>query len=191
MDKYREHVNAKFKLYLKDTKEFQKWSVQRPQDFWMDLYSYMRLVPPLPPSIKRAYDPSLPMSSIPPFFEGLHMNYAENVLFANPDDSAVAIIGVRESDDIDNYDGEQITWKEFRERVRKVASALKRSGIKRGDRVAALVSNSIYAVVLFHATASMGAIFSSINPDLGLEARTVVPMKCLSANVSCRAAYPG
>lgn len=169
MDKYRAHINTKFHQRLTDTKELQRWSVDFQQDFYLDLYSYIGLVPALPPSVKRAYDESLPMSSIPPFFEGLCLNYSENALFANPDDSAIAVVGVRESDDLDKYDGEQVTWKELRERVRTVASALRRRGIKQGDRVAALVSNSVWAVVLFHATAAIGAIFTSINPDLGIE----------------------
>lgn len=42
-------------------------------------------------------------------------------------------------------------------------------GIKKGDRVAALVATSVWSMVLFHATASIGAIFTCINPDLGLE----------------------
>jgi len=169
MDKYRAHINTKFHQRLTDTKELQRWTVDYQQDFYMDLYSYIGLVPALPPSMKRAYDESLPMSSVPPFFEGHCINYTENALFANPEDSAIAVVGVRESDDLDKYDGEQVTWKELHERVRRVASALKRRGIKQGDRVAALVSNSVWAVVLFHATAAIGAIFTSINPDLGIE----------------------
>jgi len=169
MDRYRAHINTVFHQRLNDTKELQQWTVDYQQDFYMDLYSYVGLKPALSQNIKRAYDESLPMSSVPPFFEGHCINYAENALFANPDDSAIAVVGVRESDNLDDYDGEQVTWKELRERVRRVASALKRRGIKQGDRVAALVSNSVWAVVLFHATAAIGAIFTSINPDLGID----------------------
>lgn len=169
MDRYRGWVNSRFAQSLHDTKELQKWAVSHQQDFWIDLYSYLNIVPPLPPSIKRAYDDALPMSSIPRFFEGLEINYAENVLFANPNPDAIALIGVREDQDLSKEDGEKVTWKELRDRVRRTASALKRHDIKQGDRVAALVSNSVWAIVLFLASASMGAIFTSINPDLGVE----------------------
>ena len=109
------------------------------------------------------------MSHNPPFFPGLHMNYAENAMFANPDPNAIALVGIREGMDLSKEDGEIITWHGFREKVRLTASALRRCGIKQGDRVAALVANSAWAMIIFHASASMGAIFTSISPELGLE----------------------
>lgn len=169
MDVYRRHVNQRFHQNFKDTQQLQLWSCDKPQDFWVDLYSYLNLVPPLPSTVTRAYDDSLPMSANPPFFEGLKMNYAENAMFSNPNPDAVALIGLREDQDLSKEDGERLTWHQFREQVRLTASALKRGGVGQGDRVAALVATSIWAVVLFHATASIGAIFTSISPDLGLE----------------------
>ncbi|KAK5086001.1 hypothetical protein LTR70_007619 [Exophiala xenobiotica] len=169
MDEYRQHVNQRFKQNHRDTQELQKWSAENPHDFWLDLYSYMDMVPPMPSTIRKAYDDTLPTSKIPPFFEGLEMNYAENVLFANPNSDAPALIGISEGQDLYRDQGEVITWGGFRERVRQTASALKRNGINKGDRVAAVVASSNWAIILFHAAASMGAIFTSISPDLGVE----------------------
>jgi len=169
MDEYRQHVNQRFKQNHRDTQELQKWSAENPHDFWLDLYSYMDMVPPLPSTIRKAYDDTLPISKIPPFFEGLEMNYAENVLFANPNSDAPALIGISEGQDLYRDQGEVITWGGFRERVRQTASALKRNGINKGDRVAAVVASSNWAIILFHAAASMGAIFTSISPELGVE----------------------
>ncbi|EXJ89956.1 acetoacetate-CoA ligase [Capronia epimyces CBS 606.96] len=169
MDKYRLHVNEKYTQNLKDTKDLHRWSVTRPHDFWIDLYGYLGLVPALSRTLKKAYDESVPMSSIPPFFPGHVINYAENVLFANDNLEAVALIGIRESQDIYKDKPEVVTWREFRDRVRQTASALRRSGIKPGDRVGALVATSNWAIILFHAAASIGAIFTSISPELGVE----------------------
>jgi acetoacetyl-CoA synthetase len=167
MDDYRLHVNGTFGLHIHDSQGLVKWSNEKPQDFWIDLYSYLKLVPSLPPSIKEAYDGKAPMSSNPPFFEGLEINYAENGLFSNPDPNATALIGLREGQSLD--EAEYMTWQEFRDSVRLIASALRRSGIRKGDRVGALVATSNFAMVLFHATAAIGAIFTCISPDLGLE----------------------
>lgn len=164
---YRHHINRKFHTNLKTTRQFQEWSVQRPQDFWLDLHSYLKLTPPLPKSMTRAYDDTLPISSNPPFFEGLEINYAENALFPNPDPNAIALIGIREGQDLNN--GEQLTWHQFREKVRLAASALRHCGVRKGDRVAALVATSVWVVVLYHASASIGSIFTSISPELGFE----------------------
>jgi acetoacetyl-CoA synthetase len=167
MDDYRHHVNGTFGLHIDDSQGLVKWSNEKPQDFWIDLYTYLKMVPSLPPSIKEAYDSKAPMSSNPPFFEGLEINYAENALFSNPDPNATALIGLREGQSLD--EAEYVTWQEFRDSVRLVASALRRSGIRKGDRVGALVATSNFAMVLFHATAAVGAIFTCISPDLGME----------------------
>jgi acetoacetyl-CoA synthetase len=143
--------------------------VEHPQQFWPDLYQWLDMVPKLPPNAI-AYDSTRPMSSNPHFFPELSgFNYAENALFDNPDPEAVALIGVRDDTDLSTSDGEKLTWHEFREKVRLTASALRRHGVKKGDRVAALVATSIWVMVLFHASASIGAVFTSVSPDLGLE----------------------
>lgn len=165
MNRYRSHVNKKFRKNLKNTQELHQWTVDSNPEFWVDLYDYLRVVPPLPKHIKRAYDPTLTMSSVPPFFKGHHMNYAENALFSNPDENAIALIGLKEGRDRE----EKVTWRELREMVRMVSSALRRHEVLEGDRVAALVGNSIWAIVLFLACATNGVIYSSINPDLGTE----------------------
>ncbi|CAK4028733.1 Acetoacetyl- synthetase [Lecanosticta acicola] len=169
MDEYRRHINRKYSQDLKNTKDLHKWSVQNPQVFWIDLYQWLEFVPELPKGTTHAYDPSVPMSANPKWFPGLEFNYAENAMFSNPDENEIALIGLRDDTDLSSSDGEVMTWREFREQVRLTASALRRSGVQRGDRVGALVATSTWAMVLFHASASMGAIFTCVNPDLGIE----------------------
>lgn len=167
MNVYREHVNKKFKLKLRNSQELQKWSVADPQSFWVDLWSYVKLIPNLPPGTNQAYNSNIPITEIPPFFEGVQINYAENVLTQpNVDPNTYALIGLREGQ---HLEGEKWSWVELRENVRMARSALLRSGIQQGDRVAAIISTSVWSVGLFLATASIGAIFTSIAPDLGEE----------------------
>jgi len=174
MSAYRRHVNSKFGLSLHNTQELQTWSVQQDQDFWVDLYGYLELVPSLPKGITKAYDGSLPMSAVPKWFEGLELNYAENVL-TNADfvPNQLALIGIREGMSVEG--DERATWAELRERVRMVSNALRNRGVKQGDVVAALVSTSVESIVLFLSTACVGAAFSSISPDLGAEVRVGKP----------------
>jgi acetoacetyl-CoA synthetase len=125
------------------------------------------LIPDLPPQIKRAYDPDIPMVDIPRWFEGVDINYAENVLTQPTlDDNATALVGLREGQGLE---GEIWSWELLRENVRQVRSALLRSGVRKGDRVAAIISTSVWSIALFLGTASIGAIFTSIAPDLGEE----------------------
>ncbi|KAK1229169.1 hypothetical protein PQX77_007741 [Marasmius sp. AFHP31] len=51
--------------------------------------------------------------------------------------------------------------------VKAVAASMRANGLARGDRVAAVITNSIEAVVVFLAAASIGAIYTSTAPDMG------------------------
>ena len=169
MDLYRKHVNSKFGKSFRTTPELQKWTVEEAQSFWIDLYSYLDLTPPLPAQVRLAYDENAPMSSIPPFFEGLQLNYTENVLLnAGRCPENVALIDVREGQDL-GPEPDQLTWRQLKEEVRSASSALRECGIRQGDVVAALMGNTMRAVVLFLSTGVLGAVFTSISPDLGLE----------------------
>jgi acetoacetyl-CoA synthetase len=169
MSAYRRHVNLTFTKSFHTTRDLQQWSIDTPHAFWIDVYSYLDLVPRLPPDTTKAYQDNVPMRHIPKFFPNLRLNYAENVFYANPDPRATALVEIREDEPIKPGAGRVIMWREFRESVRRVASALKASGVKEGDRVAAIVANSSWAVVLFYAAASMGAIFTCISPDIGVD----------------------
>jgi carnitine-CoA ligase len=62
-----------------------------------------------------------------------------------------------------------LTWAEFRSEVLHAAAALQRSGVRHGDRVAAMAPNSAEMVVLFFAAARLGAIFVPVNPEFAIE----------------------
>lgn len=171
MNQYRWHVNRKFGQNLINTQELHRWSVTHPHDFWLDLHDYTEVIPKLPDGMKYAYDPNCPMSEIPKFFEGAEVNYAENVLVGKPADK-LALVGIREKEALS---GDQWTWGELSETVRKVQSALKRNGVQKGDRVGAIISTSVWSVVLFLATASIGAVWTSIAPDIGEEVISLSP----------------
>jgi acetoacetyl-CoA synthetase len=163
MNIYRAHINKKFDQKLSSSQELHQWSVENLQEFWTDLHAYTGIIPVLPPNVTSAFDPNTPMEDVPEFFSGATVNYAENVL-SGPDPTKIALVGVREGQELS---GETWTWGVLNDNVRKARSALLRLGIKEGDRVAAIISTSVWSVGLFLATASIGAIWTSIAPDLG------------------------
>ena len=65
---------------------------------------------------------------------------------------------------------EQITWSDLRERTRIARNAMITYGVKEGEKVAAVISNSVNAIVICLATLSIGAIWSSASCDLGAKA---------------------
>lgn len=60
--------------------------------------------------------------------------------------------------------GNKITYKELREKVDRLATALAALGIKKGDRVGFLLLNSPEFVVSLYATAKVGAVSTPISP---------------------------
>ncbi len=101
------------------------------------------------------------------WFPGATLNYAEHALRpgAGKADDDLAVVFRRE-------DGEdrRITYAELRAQVAAARAGLVELGVRRGDRVVALVPNSPHAVVAFLAAASLGAVWSSCSPDFGVQA---------------------
>lgn len=81
----------------------------------------------------QAVDEKVPIDQFPLFFEETKLNFAENLLFRKLD--GIAVIDVNESN-LDNPT--EHTWKDLRELVRRYASALKSSGVKKGSVVACM-----------------------------------------------------
>ncbi|QDS72063.1 hypothetical protein FKW77_002828 [Venturia effusa] len=169
--KYRQHINAKFSLNLKTSHDLHAWSVSRRgrHDFWIDLWGYVGLTPALPRDLREAFDDTKGIEENPKWFEGVSMNYAENVLEGR-DEASIALVGLREGGELD---GEVWTWADLRENVRRIRSALLSLGIGREDVVGVIMSNSNWTIAIFLATASVGAVFTSISPDMGVEGCTV------------------
>ena len=106
------------------------------------------------------------MPEVRTWFPGARLNYAENVLRFSGDN--IAVTSVREFGSVKQY-----TFREVREMVRQLASALRVNGLQKGDRVAAIITNSIDAIVIALATASIGAVFSSTATDMGVQVRLI------------------
>jgi acetoacetyl-CoA synthetase len=90
------------------------------------------------------------------------LSWLRNML-PNPDDPSLKIISIIE--------GRQqpilYTGAQLYQAVVRCARALQKVGVTAGDRVAAVVPNTVEAVIGSLATASLGAVWSSASPDFG------------------------
>ncbi|NMC06936.1 MAG: long-chain fatty acid--CoA ligase [Candidatus Lokiarchaeota archaeon] len=75
-----------------------------------------------------------------------------------------------------------ITYKQFADKVSRLATYLDSIGVKKGDVVAALLPNSIQYAVAYYAATKIGAIISGINP-------TYKPMEMLHQVKTINAQY--
>lgn len=117
------------------------------------------------------------MGTLPPspWFRGVRLNFAENILFsasaaspslgstAGKEDDKVALTEVREG----CAEITHVTWAELRARVARLARAMRARGVKRGDRVAVVAGNGVDTCVTFLATTAVGGLFSSSSTDMG------------------------
>ncbi|KAF4620739.1 hypothetical protein D9613_000498 [Agrocybe pediades] len=145
----RREINRKHGLNLKNYHDLHKYSVEN-YTFWLDLWNFLGIISSVLPRQDRIIEPGK-YPEIPNWFPGARLNYAENLLYRKDDGTALTETG--ESGQLHH-----VTFRELNERVRTMASALRFSGLKVGDRVAAIVTNSTNAVVIALATASMKGI---------------------------------
>jgi len=133
------------------------WSVESLEDFWASIWEFFDI------RASRPFDEVLAERTMPGarWFTGAELNYAENLLAGKPDER-VAILHASELRELD-----RITWGELRSDVARAAAGLRALGVERGDRVVAYLPNVPEALVVFLATASIGAIWSSCSPDFG------------------------
>lgn len=127
-------------------------------------------------------DESASIDTVPRWFEGVHLNFAENVLFSRPSTSPgsdttarctlhkendkIAITEVREG----GAEVRDCSWKEIRERAARLAAAMYHTkGVRQGDRVVVVAANSIETFLVWLATNWLGAVFSSSSTDMGVK----------------------
>jgi acetoacetyl-CoA synthetase len=138
-------------------RDLQAYSVAEPEAFWSALWDFAQIK-----ASRRGAHTLIPGGSMREarFFPDARLNYAENMLVKADDTPAVIFRG-------ENKVRRTMTWRELQAKVARLHHALAASGLKPGDRVAAVVPNHPDTIVSFLATASLGGIWSSCSPDFG------------------------
>ncbi|TFK53772.1 acetoacetate-CoA ligase [Heliocybe sulcata] len=158
LDSLRLMINRKHGLNLKDYHDLHKYSVE-DYTFWQDLWEYLGIIYSVPPT--SIIQPGR-LPEIPTWFPDARLNYAENILARN--DDGIAVTAAREWGLVQHY-----SFRQLRGHVRQMAAAMRMHGLKAGDRVAAVITNSFNAVVIALATSSIGAIYTSTATDMGTQ----------------------
>ncbi|XP_075390146.1 acetoacetyl-CoA synthetase [Tenrec ecaudatus] len=161
MDRFRKAVGAACGLALQNYDDLYHWSVKSYSDFWAEFWKFSGIV------FSRMYDEvvdtSKAISEVPEWFRGSRLNYAENLL-RHKDNDRVALYVAREGKE----DIVKVTFEELRQQVALFAAAMRKMGVKAGDRVVGYLPNSAHAVQAMLAASSIGAIWSSTSPDFGV-----------------------
>tara|TARA_B100001250_G_C19816142_1_gene798517 strand:- start:2398 stop:4338 length:1941 start_codon:yes stop_codon:yes gene_type:complete len=147
------------KEYLKSNSydSLLKWSIGYPESFWLKLWDFLK-IKTFTHSNKAIKKERLIYKT--KWFESSTLNYAENLLSNNLNN--IAIISYKETGEIN-----RVSWELLKKRVASFSNTLKDMGIKKGDRIASIITNTEESVVCMLATASIGAIWSSCSPEFG------------------------
>ncbi|MCA2013334.1 acetoacetate--CoA ligase [Cereibacter sphaeroides] len=145
-------------LHFADYPALWDWSVSDLPAFWTAIVEHFDLqIDNRGPALGRRDMPGTE------WFPGARCNFAAQVLThaaSRPD--APAIIARSET-----YGRREVSWAELADQVGRVAAGLRALGVAQGDRVVAILPNTLESMVAFLAAASLGAIWSQAAPDMG------------------------
>ena len=134
-----------------------EWSITEPGAFWSAVWQHCGVIGERGARTLEVHE-VMPSTR---FFPDASLSVVENFLRRSGGSEALVAIderGTRRSR----------SWDELRDRVARLAGAMQLAGVGEGDRVVAWLPNSIEAVEVMLAAASVGAVFSSSSPDFGV-----------------------
>tara|TARA_A100001011_G_scaffold377062_1_gene440331 strand:+ start:473 stop:2398 length:1926 start_codon:yes stop_codon:yes gene_type:complete len=139
-------------------KKLWKWSIDNPEIFWSKFWDFSKIIGTKGNIIlekNKIFNKSK-------FFPDSKLNYSENILKKRTSEVAINFLSEKGFEEI-------ISWKDLYEKVCRFSNYLKKTNIKKGDRVAAYVPNKIESIIAFLACAKNGIIWSSCSPDFGVQ----------------------
>jgi len=166
MQAFWDFARAETGVPLPDWLSLHRWSVDHFRDFWALLLRF------LDPVCEGHADEVCRGDDIEhaAFFPQLRLNYAENLLRAQPaeDPDEALLIAVSESGH-----RQSLNRRQLHSAAMSAASALDAAGIGPESRVAAIANNDAATVVACLASAAVGAAWASVSPGMGAESIVV------------------
>jgi len=158
---FQHFVEQRYNRCFLDYPSFHLWSIEQQESFWEAVLLYFQIH--YSGDYKRVleWDHSDGDFMDAKWFEGISLSYAEHI-FQGRKDSDLAI---KYADETGTY--QEVGWEDLRKRVSCIQQFLKDKGIKKGDRVAGVLNNTVETIAIFLAVNSLGAIWSCCSPDFG------------------------
>lgn len=158
LSRFMASVNATQGMSVNSYEDLHAWSVAHCGDFWSECWDFLDVIGYKGSPVLSNFDDMVQAE----FFPSGFVNFAENCL-RDPDDSIALMFG------LEARPTTSMTRAELHRKVSIVANWLRSRGIQKGHRVCAVVSNVPETIVCALATLSIGAVWSSVSPDFGVE----------------------
>jgi acetoacetyl-CoA synthetase len=157
LTRYTDWLAAERGLRFDSYESLRSWSITELETFWGSIWDYFEVRGERPRG-EVLVDRRMPGAQ---WFPGARLNYAEHV-FRDRDPGRTAILHGSETAPLSSCD-----WAALESLTRRIRAGLVAAGVGRGDRVAALMPNCSETVALLLASASLGAVFSCVAPEMG------------------------
>jgi acetoacetyl-CoA synthetase len=135
-----------------------RWSVDERERFWTALVEFAGIIHTAGRAPVLRHRDRMPGAV---WFEDTELNFAENLLARSDDHAALVFCNERGT-------RRELSYRQLRAEVARIAAGLRELGIGPGDRVAGFLPNVPESVVAMLATASLGAVWTSCSPDFGI-----------------------
>ncbi|QIM47810.1 acetoacetate--CoA ligase [Pusillimonas sp. DMV24BSW_D] len=159
---YQQWLERRYGLPRGEYADLWQWSVDNLESFWTSIWEYFDV------QAGGSNQPVLASQTMPDakWFPNATLNYAEHI-FRNATDQRPALIARNETSE--PY---EVSWADMQRDAGALAAGLRKLGIGKGDRVVSYLPNRPETVVAFMACASLGAVWSSCAPDMGVRVVT-------------------
>jgi len=162
MTRFTRHVEAKTGQAFADYAALHRWSIDNLDDFWRAVWSFCDVIGDGPGERIVIDRDKMPGAR---FFPDAKINFAENLLRAGKTPETADALVFWGEDQVKR----RMSRRQLADAVSRMQQALEAVGVRRGDRVAAVIANMPEAIVGMLATSSLGAIWSSCSPDFGVQ----------------------
>ncbi|MEI6028308.1 MAG: acetoacetate--CoA ligase [Betaproteobacteria bacterium] len=162
---YEQWLERKRGLRFADYDAMWAWSVTDLGAFWQSIWDYFAVQSPTPHTAVLA-DDRMPGAQ---WFPGAQLNFAQQVFRHAEAAHAAGHPAIVFTDEEGLARGElvELSWPELQQQTARFAAALHTLGVRRGDRVCAVLANTPQTTAVFLAVASLGAVWSICSPDMG------------------------
>ena len=160
MTRFMTFVNKTYNKNFTSYFELYDWSITQIPDFWAAVWDFVGI------KASKPYQTVVEDLSVFPgtkWFPGAELNFAENLLRYR--DNNIAFIFKCET-----KPSVYITYEELYRTVARLADALRKAGVKKGDRVVAYMPNMPETAIAMLAATSLGATWASCGSELGVQA---------------------
>ena len=159
MGVFLEKIEAQYGVHFENYDQAWAWSVANLEDFWQQVWDHFEIISHAP------HTAVLGKKTMPgaQWFPGARINFAEHIHRALTGHADVPILINRSQ----TTGSSEWTGQQLLDEIAALRTGLIAQGIGEGDRVVGYLPNIPQTVALYFATASLGAIWCSVPPEMG------------------------